>query len=142
MGLYNHILLATDLQPDCKEIALKAREIANQYEAKLSVVHVLESMPIYMYSYMETSQLENEVKTEAANHLQALCESVDVAADNQYVEIGGTTNAVLSLANKIDVDLIIVGSHSHKGLAKLLGSTANSVLHGAKCDVLTLRFKD
>ena len=36
-------------------------------------------------------------------------------------------------------DLIVVGSHGRHGLALLLGSTANDVLHGAPCDVLAVR---
>jgi universal stress protein A len=43
------------------------------------------------------------------------------------------------LANQEGADLIIVGSHGRKGFALLLGSTSNSVLHGASCDVLAVR---
>ena len=38
-------------------------------------------------------------------------------------------------------DLIVVGSHGRHGLALLLGSTANDVLHGAPCDVLAVRLQ-
>ena len=38
-------------------------------------------------------------------------------------------------------DLIVVGSHGRHGLALLLGSTANDVLHGAPCDVLAVHLK-
>jgi universal stress protein A len=37
--------------------------------------------------------------------------------------------------------LIVVGSHGRKGFALLLGSTPNSVLHGATCDVLAVLVK-
>jgi universal stress protein A len=33
----------------------------------------------------------------------------------------------------------VVGSHGRHGLALLLGSTANDVLHGAPCDVLAVK---
>ena len=42
-------------------------------------------------------------------------------------------------AREQGADLIIVGSHGRHGLALLLGSTANGVLHGASCDVLAVR---
>ena len=45
-------------------------------------------------------------------------------------------------ANAKGADLIIVGSHGRHGLALLLGSTANGVLHGATCDVLAVRVGD
>lgn len=37
--------------------------------------------------------------------------------------------------------MIVVGSHGRHGLALLLGSTANDVLHGAPCDVLAVSLK-
>ena len=42
-------------------------------------------------------------------------------------------------AEEIGADLIVVGSHGRYGLALLMGSTANGVLHGATCDVLAVR---
>ncbi|MFW5825636.1 MAG: universal stress protein, partial [Marinobacter sp.] len=43
------------------------------------------------------------------------------------------------LSEDKDVDLVVVGSHGRKGFQLLLGSTANGVLHGARCDVLAVR---
>ncbi|HHQ41669.1 MAG TPA: universal stress protein, partial [Chromatiales bacterium] len=36
-------------------------------------------------------------------------------------------------------DLIVLGSHGRRGLTRLLGSTADAVLHSARCDVLAVR---
>ncbi len=44
--------------------------------------------------------------------------------------------------NDIDFDLIIIGTHGQHGIALLLGSTANAVLHGVSCDVLAVRVKE
>jgi universal stress protein A len=38
--------------------------------------------------------------------------------------------------------LIVVGSHGRHGVRLLLGSTANGILHHAKCDVLAVRIKE
>jgi universal stress protein A len=40
------------------------------------------------------------------------------------------------------MDLIIIGSHGRHGIRILLGSTANAILHSAKCDVLAVRVYD
>jgi universal stress protein A len=49
---------------------------------------------------------------------------------------------IVRLAEEEDIDLVIVGSHGRHGLALLLGSTANSVLHHTKCDVMAVRLPD
>jgi universal stress protein A len=45
------------------------------------------------------------------------------------------------LATEQNCDVIVVGSHGRHGLALLLGSTANDLLHGAPCDVLAVRLR-
>jgi universal stress protein A len=47
-----------------------------------------------------------------------------------------------SMAKDQDIDLIVVGSHGRHGLALIFGSTSNSVLHGATCDVLAVRISE
>ena len=49
---------------------------------------------------------------------------------------------IIHIADQEQVDLIVVGSHGRHGLSLLLGSTANSVLHYAKCDVMAIRLRD
>ena len=51
----------------------------------------------------------------------------------------GPLGLVASLAEELKADLIVVGSHGRHGLALIMGSTANGVLHGAKRDVLAVR---
>lgn len=46
-------------------------------------------------------------------------------------------------AEQVRADLIVVGSHGRQGMSRvMLGSTANGVLHGATCDVLTIRIRE
>jgi len=49
---------------------------------------------------------------------------------------------IVRVAEQEHADLIIVGSHGRHGLGLLLGSTANRVLHHAKCDVMAIRFPE
>ena len=58
---------------------------------------------------------------------------------HRLIEFGSTKNEVLRVAEEHKVDLIVTGSHGKHGLALLLGSTANAILHGADCDVLIVR---
>jgi universal stress protein A len=58
------------------------------------------------------------------------------------VPIGHISSEILAFAENEHVDLIITGSHGVHGLQLLLGSTSNAILHGAKCDVLAVRFTE
>ena len=42
-------------------------------------------------------------------------------------------------AKALGSDLIVLGSHARWGLALLLGSTTDGVMHGADCDVLAVK---
>lgn len=59
------------------------------------------------------------------------------------VLFGRPASEIQAHARKVEADLIVIGSHARRGLARvMLGSTANGVLHGAPCDVLTVRIGD
>ncbi|MEJ2344256.1 MAG: universal stress protein, partial [Gammaproteobacteria bacterium] len=49
---------------------------------------------------------------------------------------------ILDTAKEQQVDLIVLGSHGRHGIGRLLGSTADNILHHADCDVLAVRIKD
>jgi len=56
------------------------------------------------------------------------------------LRIGRPAAEIRAQAEHLKADLIVIGSHGRHGLPSvLLGSTANGVLHGAPCDVLTVR---
>ena len=59
------------------------------------------------------------------------------------VEIGPPKSEITRIAEEQEVDLIVVGSHGRHGFVEnLLGSTANAVIHHAKCDVLTVKIQE
>lgn len=138
--MYKHILFATDLSKDSDLAADKARELANLYGANLSLLHVIE--PIPTYGYIEIAELEEARRDEVNQVLGAVGQRLQVPALNQHIEVGLTKHQILKKTQELGVDLIVVGSHTHHGLARLLGSTANAILHNADCDVMVVKFKD
>jgi universal stress protein A len=56
------------------------------------------------------------------------------------VRAGDSAAITRRLADELGVDLIVMATHGHKGLVRIvLGSVAERVLRDAKCPVLTLR---
>ena len=58
---------------------------------------------------------------------------------HHHIVLGKPEVEIHASAKELGADLIVVGSHGRYGLALLMGSTANGVLHGASCDVLAVR---
>lgn len=140
--MYKNILLATDLSEENAHIVTKTQWIQQQSGAQLNVVHVVEPLPGYSYAYFGIGDVEARLVHEAKAALAKVGDLLQVASERQFVVIGPTKIQILHLAHTIAADLIICGSHGKHGLSLLLGSTANAVLHGAQCDVLTIRLPD
>jgi len=140
--MYKHILFATDLTDETEYVIAKVRTMCEYTKAKLSLVHVVEPLPGYSYAYLGIEDIEGQLIDEARQSMAKLGEKLSVDVASQHVEIGPTKTKILTIADEVNADLIICGSHGRHGLSLLLGSTANAILHGAKCDVLTVRLPE
>jgi universal stress protein A len=140
--MYKHILFATDLTEDTEFLVEKVRTMRGYTGAKLTIVHVVEPLPGYSYAYLGIEDIEGQLLDEARQSIAKLGERLNVTTGDQYVEVGPTKTKILKIAEDVGADLIVCGSHGRHGLSLLLGSTANAVLHGATCDVLTVRLPE
>ncbi|OGT35428.1 MAG: hypothetical protein A3F11_01485 [Gammaproteobacteria bacterium RIFCSPHIGHO2_12_FULL_37_14] len=140
--MYKHILFATDLTEDTDYLVEKVRSVRGLTKAKLSLIHVVEPLPGYSYAYLGIEDIEGQLIEEARQSIEKLGEKLQVVKPEQHIEVGPTKTKILKIADDIQADLIICGSHGRHGLSLLLGSTANAILHGAKCDVLTVRLPE
>jgi len=141
MSVYNKIVVAIDLSSDSKKVIDTALKVASGDCGKIILVHVVEpiaaaySMDAYA---ININELQQEAMTIATQSLAEIGDKTNVPADNQHTLLGSPAIEVRNLAAELDADVIVIGSHGHAGWKILLGSTANKVLHGASCDVLTV----
>ncbi len=144
--MYHHILLAADFSDHGQEVSEKAKMMAAQYQAKLSVVHIVDNLPISDAAYGPVIPFEvdfsNELFETNKQQLEKLGKQLDIPEDRQWIEIGSPKLEIVSIAEEKQVDLIVIGSHGRHGFARLLGSTAYDVMRHATCDVLAVRLKD
>ncbi|KQQ57250.1 universal stress protein UspA [Pseudomonas sp. Leaf127] len=141
---YTHILVAIDLTEECDPVIRKARELAQVSGARLSTVHIVEPMAMAFGGDvpMDLSQLQQQQIDQAKTKLEQIkLKYPDIKTGESHLEYGQPRQEIHKLAREHNCDLIVVGSHGRHGLALLLGSTANDVLHGAPCDVLAVRLK-
>ncbi len=143
---YQHVLLAVDYSEQGVYVSEKARSLAYRYQAKLSIIHVLDNIPMPDTNYGTVIPLDQDssydlLEAEKAKLMQ-LGDQMNVDLANRWMLWGVPKQEIIHIADQEQVDLIVVGSHGRHGLALLLGSTANSVLHYAKCDVMAIRLQD
>ena len=145
MAVYSNILLAVDFTPAMHAVTRQATDLSRTFKARLSMVHVVEFVPMDLSNDLvlpQEMEIDLELVETARQRLQTLAEKLGVDETACYVSQGSTRREIIHLAKERDIDLIVVGSHGREGIQRLLGSTANAVLHGAPCDVLALRIKD
>ncbi|AYG09085.1 universal stress protein [Pseudomonas fluorescens] len=138
---YQHILVAVDLTEECDPVIKRAVAIAGD-TVKLSLVHIVEPMAMAFGGDvpMDLSQLQQQQFDQAKERLDRLIAKYPaLKKDQSHLTYGQPRQEIHHLAKEQNCDLIVVGSHGRHGLALLLGSTANDVLHGAPCDVLAVK---
>lgn len=137
---YKNIMVCVDLSPTSKYVIDRAENLADCYNAKVSLLHVME--PIPNYGYLEVSEIEAACLQQAEEEIQVIGKRLNIPEDHQHIEKGLVKHEILHALDTHEVDLLVIGSHGHSGLARLLGSTTSGVLHEAKCDVLVVRLQE
>lgn len=143
MGAYQHILLAVDYSGHNSAILLRAKHLAEKYQAKLSIIHVLDNIPMPDTGYGTVIPLTEDSGYDLLevekSWLMQISDQLGIGQTNRWLIWGTPKQEIVRLAERESIDLIVVGSHGRHGLSLLLGSTANSILHYAECDVMAIR---
>jgi len=141
MSNYTKILIAIDLSEESLNVVRRGCAMAAEKEAELHLIHVIEPLS---FAYggdipMDFSGIQEEISEQAREQLKQVGLDYGIAESNQHTVFGRPEVEIHQMAETLGTDLIVVGSHGRYGLALLMGSTANGVLHGASCDVLAVR---
>jgi universal stress protein A len=143
MSGYQTIVLAVDLTEESIQVAQRALDLAGE-DSQIHLVHVIEPLSLAYGGDvpMDMSSVQEQIQEQAKSHLSEFANQLSVPKDNQHLIFGRPESEIHRVAEEFNADLIVVGSHGRHGLALLLGSTANSVLHGSPCDVLAVRVRE
>lgn len=147
MAGYNKILVAVDFSATSDRVIERAQQVAAYYEAPLTFIHVVEYYPTFepvgdMAFGVDLGATEQELIELSRKQMAELLKKKGVAGCGSEVLVGDTKRMITKRAQELRCDLIVVGSHGRHGLDRLLGSTAEGVLHRAHCDVLAVRAGD
>ena len=141
MREYKKILLCLDLTDDSEKIAERARDIAQRNAATVTLLHVVEYVPVEPMgeALLPAVQIEGELVDRAKKRIAELAVKLGLAGSEQLVLAGNIKTEVVRTAREQGTDLIIIGSRERHGMSILFNFTEDTVLHAAPCDVLAVR---
>jgi universal stress protein A len=141
MSNYKHILVAIDVNAPHESIIRKALAVSQSPDDLMLMYTMLPTTHIQPYLYpMEYNAIDDSERMSLAHKkLSDIATEFDITEHNVFVKIGVAADEIKEMANEKNRDLIVIGTHGRSGIKLLLGSTANSVLHGVKQDVLAVR---
>ena len=143
MSMYRKILVAIDLSQESEQVLQTAADIAEMNNAQIAVLHVTDNPQTVFTQWSDyvVPYSEEKIRTQLLSKLTELAEGSGISNHLVSVEFGRTADVIVDRSDAENFDLIVLGSHGRHGVQLLLGSTANGVLHHAKCDVLAVRVR-
>jgi len=157
--MFKHVLAAIDLSEISAEIVAEAIQLAQYYDAKLILLHVISTeeelyLPYSLYpviegysNFSETALKEHEERVKI--HKDRCQQSLDVfrthavgqGVNTQTTLVSGEpAHAICDAIETWQGDLVVLGHRGLTGLKEMVvGSVSNHVMHHAPCSVLILR---
>jgi nucleotide-binding universal stress UspA family protein len=134
------ILFATDFSPSAETAQVYAQALASRYQSKLRLLHVVDlsaafkspdaglSIDVFRrFGEASLTRMRSDLATQQIRVETILCEGIEPAME------------ILQAAQDQSINLLVIGTRGHKGLARLvLGSTAEELIHRAQCPILTI----
>ena len=143
MGLTaDTVIVPIDFSDASPRAAAAAKKLTGGPQ-NLTFVYVLQPLeaisPGAVWGTVDDSNREKAVREHGATFLKE--NGLEGAAFE--VVMGQPANEVCEYARRRDADLIVISTHGYHGMKRmLLGSTAESIIRHAHCDVLVLRRPD
>lgn len=140
MSEYQHILVAVPANDDGRRLLIRAHALAQRFRAKLSIVHVVEYLPVDAGNGMmlPPGDMSGEMIEQARELIHGWCTELELDPTTIHVIVDNVKTGIVQQAERYAADLIVLGHHRHKGLSALFNHTEEGVLSRAACDVLAV----
>jgi nucleotide-binding universal stress UspA family protein len=140
--MFDTIVVGTDGKSRSRKAVETAAQLARTHSASLHLVHAFRPTLQMAGAGGDTTlglaaTTDADVEAAARDRVGELARAIGDGLEVQIYCVGQqAADAILSVANSVDADLIVVGNRGMVGARRVLGSVPNSVAHGAKCAVL------
>ncbi|MHB1034603.1 MAG: Nramp family divalent metal transporter [Pirellulales bacterium] len=140
---FRRIGVALEAQPSDAAMLAEAISLARLHQAELVLLHVVEGVGGQWYG----PQTGDRESRQDEDYLLALAEHVGKEAAGSGVEgvraalgFGDVQRELVRLATEEKLDLLVLGTHGHRGLSDLFhGQTLDGVRHGLSVPILAVR---
>lgn len=138
------ILVAIDGSQYAEEVIEGVTRFFKAQKTEVRILHVL--MPALVEAPPQMAPGYAPELTDEGNQARAMVDKyaqrlrLEGHKVDAFVEVGDVRESILDSADAWHADVILVGSHGHRSMARLLlGSVAESVARQANCSVLVVR---
>lgn len=149
MQAIKNILTPVDFSDNAEKIVKAAAYMAGTFKAELHLVFVVQTFEDYSGFFVppiNLPNLEEELFASAQQQMETYVEeNRQMFAEAGITQVSGKVlsgdvgEEILRYANKMKVQLIVMGTHGYKGLERIMfGSVAEKVVKGACCPVMTI----
>ena len=141
-GVYETIVVGTDGSETAAVALRHATEMAKAGGATLHIVHVFQPVNTIGMALAGVAADVSEIDAELTEHGRAVCEPAAEAARREGIACevhslpGDPSDSLISIAEQVHADLLVVGNRGMAGVRRVLGSVPNKISHHAPCSVL------
>ena len=145
--MFSAIVVGTDGSATAAEAVRRAGALATAFHSDLHVVHAYRTPAMVMASAAEPGgapggvfEWEAAARDDARHLLDAVADDLIGAGATvtTHAVSAHPATALLTVAEAVGADLVVVGNRGMHGARRVLGSIPNHVSHHARCDVLVV----
>lgn len=134
------VLIAIDYNPSSQKVAEKGYELAKIMGAEICLIHVMAEVAHYNMRYPTFMGYEgydagavdmnmiNEMRSVTEDYLRSAADHLNDPDVSTHLADGDAGRAILDYSKEWNADLIVMGTHSHSTIEKLLMGTVTSTV--------------
>ena len=141
--MFKKIAVAFDESPESERAFRSALELAKFASAKLCLITVIEAFPSYIgYVTAAAPEVTRLLVDERRSFYEDLQKKAKLHAAEAGVSIrtelaeGSEVATIVSVVERVDPDLLVVGLHRHSSDLQIFGGTVHQLAVHVKCSIL------
>jgi len=140
------VLIALDYDATSKKVAEEGYSLAQSMNAETILLHVISELPVYYSDSNYSHEFKVDMMGDLNKTTQAFLDKAKKHLGDEDIQTvlieGEIADSILKTAKKMDVTIIVMGSHRLKWLESiLLGSQAEDILTNSPIPVLIVPVK-